>query len=60
MLDKVGFQALVEETIAGDRERMRPFGSGPLRLWERILADNAEAKFIVAGRRETREGDARY
>src|SRR5436305_962921 len=29
---------------------------GPSRLWELILADEAEAEFIVAGRRKTCEG----
>ena len=29
-------------------------------LWERILADNAEAEFIVAGRREASEDGASY
>ena len=30
------------------------------RLWERILADNAKAEFIVAGIGKPREGGASY
>ena len=32
----------------------------PFRLWELILADNAEAEFIVAGVGKPREGVASY
>lgn len=32
----------------------------PFRLWERILADNAKAEFIVAGIGKPREGGASY
>jgi len=43
-----------------NRSRMRPLGSRTSPLWERILANNAEAEFIVAGRRKTREGGTSY
>ena len=36
------------------------WGTKPFRLWELILADNAEAEFIVAGVGKPREGVASY
>ena len=35
-------------------------GNETFRLWERILADNAKAEFIVAGIGKPREGGASY
>ena len=46
--------------LEGFVDRPLRWETKPFRLWERILADNAKAEFIVAGIGKPREGGASY